>query len=90
MVYIINYRYLGINDPPGGCCAEAPAEGNLVVCSRAKAPAECNLVRIVRVRLQVSVCLGKKNVAQQNSLWEKSRSVGMEGRQNKAYYFDNN
>ena len=55
--------YLGINDAPGGSCAETPAEGNLVVRSRAKAPAEGNLVRIVGVRLKASVCLGKKMLA---------------------------
>ena len=58
-----NHGYLRINDAPGGSCAEAPAEANLVVRSRAKAPAEGTLVRIVGVWLKVSVCLGKRMLA---------------------------
>ena len=61
--YIRKKWFLGINDAPGGSCAEAPAGSNFVVRSRAKAPAEGNLVRIVGVRLKVSVCLGKKMLA---------------------------
>ena len=59
--YIIR-GYKGINDAPGGCCAEAPAVGNLIR-SRAKAPAEGSLVRIVGVRLKVWFYLGKKMLA---------------------------
>ena len=38
------FRYLRINDAPGSSCAEAPADGNLVVRGCAKAPAGGNLV----------------------------------------------
>ena len=74
-----NTRNLRINYAPGGSCAEAPAGGYLVVRTQQPFPDSGGSVKTFGL-------FRKKNVGQQNRLWEKSRSVGMEGRQNKTYY----